>query len=60
MSKRPRDVKRVAGYFPAELFERLEKRAEKNYHSMSCEIVHIVGKFFQQEEQEQTKQTVTA
>jgi len=55
MPPKPRDVKRAQGYLPADLFEQLERRAERNYNSISREVVQILAEALQKDAQEQSK-----
>jgi hypothetical protein len=47
MPRRSRDLKRVAGYFPVVVFEQLEKRAAKNFNSVSNELVRVIAEALQ-------------
>jgi hypothetical protein len=53
MSKKAKDLMRAAGYFPVDLFEQLEKRAERNLNTVSREIVHIVAEALRKDAQQQ-------
>lgn len=54
MPAKYRDLRKASGYLPVALFEKLEKRAERNYNSISRELVQILAKVLE-EEQEQPK-----
>jgi len=53
MPAKPRCGKRAQSYFPPVVFELLEKRAEKNFNSISHELVLVVSEFLTKEAQQQ-------
>lgn len=60
MPPKPRDVRRAVTYFPTAMFDKLQERADRNFNSISRELLHIAAKVLQEEaqKQEQTKEAV--
>ena len=53
-----KDRRRLQGYFPLVLFEKIAKRARKNRRSLNAELIDLVEKALEREEQpgERTEQ----
>lgn len=60
MAPKPRATRKASGYLPLPLFEYLEKRVERNFSSVSHELIAIVSQALEQEKQREQREEVTA
>ena len=60
MPAKSRSVIRAQAYLPAPVYDRLQKRAEANFNSVSNEVVQIISKAMQEDAEQQEQPKVTA
>ena len=58
MSEKQRDIKHTSVYFPPTTYEMLIARSKKNYRSFTSEVIAVIEKSLQEEEQQEQLQAV--